>query len=196
MKMKNKIVVALLVLLFSLTAAVSYASASAKQNSEIEARARLAVSCLKKMDWERLSSIAHPIEGVTFSPYAYVEKNAVRLSANRIKKLGAWEKTYTWGVYDGSGEPVKLSFGEYYRKFVYDKDFMNAPEVSVSRYVHKGNSISNIEKFFGNDAAFVEFHCPGTEENAGYDWASLRLVFRKYEGDWRLVGVVHDCWTI
>lgn len=194
--MKNKIAAALFVSLFSLAATVSYASAPAKPSGEIEDIARLAVSCLKNMDWNGLAGIAHPIEGVKFSPYAYVEKNAVRLSANRIKGLGAWKKTYTWGVYDGTGEPIKLTFDAYYPKFIYDEDFMNAPEIGVGRYVQKGNSISNIEEFFGDDAVFVEFNYPGAERNMNLDWASLRLVFRKYEDAWRLVGVVHDSWTI
>ena len=43
----------------------------------------------------------------------------------------------------------------------------------------------------------VEYYFPGfNPEYEGMDWKSLRLVFEKYEDSWKLVGIIHNQWTI
>ncbi len=44
---------------------------------------------------------------------------------------------------------------------------------------------------------FIEYHFSGFEEEyGGMDWVSLRLVFVQEGGQWYLVGLVNDRWTI
>jgi len=46
-------------------------------------------------------------------------------------------------------------------------------------------------------ASFVEFHFTGFDpQYGGIDWSSLRLVFENVGGNWLLIGIVHDGWTI
>jgi hypothetical protein len=158
------------------------------------AHAKLAGEYLKNKDWAKLAGIVHPEDGVIFSPYAYVEDEAVRLTRNEIASLGKDETIYAWGSYDGSGEPIELSFSDYYAEFVYDKDFLNA-EMSVDKYIRTGLTANNIEKVFGVESSFAEFHVLG-DENPEFTWTSLRLIFKRHEGESYLVGVVHDGWTI
>jgi hypothetical protein len=33
-------------------------------------------------------------------------------------------------------------------------------------------------------------------KNEGLGWQSLRLVFEEFEGNWKLVGIIHNQWTI
>jgi len=43
----------------------------------------------------------------------------------------------------------------------------------------------------------VEYHFPGFDKKyEGMDWASLRLVLIEAKDGWKLVGIVHDQWTI
>jgi len=43
----------------------------------------------------------------------------------------------------------------------------------------------------------VEYHFPGIDpQYGGLDWRSLRLVFQQSGGEWYLVGIIHDQWTI
>ena len=191
------------IFLFSVLATILFVLAANAKTSyamdvdgQLLARARFALSCLEAKDWDRLAGVIHPHDGIVFSPYAYVEEDAVKLNAEEVSQLGAGEKIYVWGTYDGSGEPVELSFIDYYRRFVYDKDFMNALEVAANSLIRTGNTESNLGEVFEADDEFVEFHCPGEGPHADFEWASLRIVFRNYRGTWYVVGVVHDGWTI
>jgi hypothetical protein len=105
------------------------------------------------------------------------------------------EQVYTWGVYDGSGEPINLTFEAYYEEFVYSADFAEAEQVAVNERLGQGNTINNIQEFFPQ-SSFVEYYLPGSEEFGGMDWESLRLVFVEDGDTWLLVGIVHDEWTI
>jgi hypothetical protein len=167
-----------------------------KSDIQLYDRARFTLECLKTKDWNRLAGVSHPVDGVKFSPYAYLDENVIKLSTEQIKNLNAEERVYIWGVYDGSGEPIELSFSDYYLRFIYDKDFINAPDVGINRVVRTGNTFNNIDEVFGADTAFVEFHYPGAGPSEDFSWASLRLVFKKYQNTWYLVGIVHDRWTI
>ncbi|HUM37898.1 MAG TPA: hypothetical protein PLQ85_13585, partial [Anaerolineae bacterium] len=103
---------------------------------------------------------------------------------------------YEWGVYDGSGEPIQLTFAAYYQKFVFDHDYTTAVAVSVNERLGMGNSIDNSQEYYPG-AMVVEYHFPGFDpQYGGLDWTSLRLVFQEFEGRWVLVGIIHDQWTI
>lgn len=156
-----------------------------------------AIAALKDYDQEALSKMVHPEKGVRFTPYAYVEADKdIVLTAQQIKQAGSDDKKYIWGSYDGSGEPIELTFEEYYKKFVYDTDFANAKEIAYNETLGKGNSLDNSKEFY-KDAFIVEYHFPGIDpQYQGLDWRSLRLVFEELEGSWYLVGIIHDQWTI
>lgn len=156
-----------------------------------------AIKAMKDYDLEALSKMVHPEKGVRFTPYAYVEADQdIVLTAQQIKDAGSDDKKYVWGSYDGSGEPIELTFEEYYKKFVYDADFVNAKEIAYNETLGKGNSLDNSKEFY-KDAFIVEYHFPGIDpQYQGLDWRSLRLVFEELEGSWYLVGIIHDQWTI
>jgi hypothetical protein len=143
-----------------------------------------------------LSNYVHPVNGVRFSPYAFVKDTDQVFPADKVSSLMADSKVYTWGTYDGSGEPIKLTFLDYYAKFVYDVDFTNAPQMALNHRLGVGNSIDNSSEFYP-DAMIVEYYFPGFDlQYAGMDWRSLRLVFTEYNNIWYLAGIIHDQWTI
>ena len=166
---------------------------SAIDEKELLNRANQTLQHLKNRDFKKLSQYVH--KDVTFSPNASVDKNAVKFTAAKLKSLKLTEK-FTWGSYDGSGEPILLSVADYFKKYVCDQDFVKAPQIRVDALIKTGNTLSNIDKVFPN-AHFVEYHFPGfNPEYEGIDWVSLRLLFEKTDGEWTLVGVVHDAWSI
>ncbi|WP_025690362.1 stalk domain-containing protein [Paenibacillus zanthoxyli] len=169
--------------------------ASAK--SVIAERAAAAVQALKTKDWAALSSMVHSTRGVRFSPYGYVDtaKDIVR-SRSEIAAAGADGTVRTWGAYDGTGDPIKLTFAQYYDKFIYSADFADAPEMGYNQTIGTGNSLNNARNVYP-DAILVEYHYDGFDpQYDGMDWQSLRLVFVKEGGQWMLVGIIHDQWTI
>lgn len=155
------------------------------------------LKALRDRDMEWLSSIVHPDKKLRFSPYTFVDADkTLAFSADEIKTLMNSDKAYTWGSYDGSGEPIRLTFKEYMNVFVYDQDFLNAEEVGYNRYIGQGNTLNNIFDVYP-DGKLLEYHFSGfNPEYAGMDWESLKLIFEEKDGAWYLVCIVHDQWTI
>jgi hypothetical protein len=163
----------------------------------IQYRADEILHALKDNDMKKLAAYVHPDKGLRFSPYASVntEKDIV-IKTSEVPNLLKDATKRIWGAYDGSGEPIDLTFDQYFKKFVYDVDFLEAPQIVFDEVIQRGNSINNIKDAYPN-AKFIEYHFPGFEKKyEGMDWRSLRLVFEQKENIWYLIGIVHDQWTI
>lgn len=152
---------------------------------------------IKERDLAALASRVHPDKGVRFSPYTFVETNKdLRFSPSEIPGLLQSSQIHTWGAYDGSGNPIELTFSDYYDRFVYDQDFANPHLIGNNVPVGTGNTINNISEAYP-DGRFVEFHFTGIDPRyEGMDWRSLSLVFEEKDDTWYLVGIVHNEWTI
>jgi hypothetical protein len=163
----------------------------------IERFARDLVAMLEEADYEALSRHVHPARGLVFSPYGHVDlTSAVHLSREEVARLGKDALPRTWGTADGTGDPIRLTFADYAERYVYDRDYAEAPQVAVDQRLGQGNTLHNLEDAFPG-SAFVEFHFPGEDpQYGGMDWRSLRLVFEELGNRWWLIGVVHDEWTI
>jgi hypothetical protein len=162
----------------------------------LEETAAQVIQALAQKDMTAAAEFVHPEMGVRFSPYAYVREEHQVFMPDEIASLEGSEETYLWGQYDGSGEPIELTFDDYYEKFVYSADFANPEDMAVNARIGQGNTINNIQDFYP-DSSYVEYYFSGFEEQyGGMDWESLRLVFVQEDGAWYLVGVVHDEWTI
>jgi len=168
-----------------------------KNKSNLLSRTIDVIELLKEKDMEGLSEYVHPTKGLRFSPYAFVDvKTDQVFTKEEVAKLGENTEVYTWGNFDGSGDPIKMNFNDYYNRFVYDKDFANPHIIGNNTEVGKGNTINNIHDVY-TEGHFIEFHFTGFEDQyEGLDWRSLILVFEQHEGQWYLVGIVHNEWTI
>jgi hypothetical protein len=165
--------------------------------SIIESRSKEVVALIKAKDMEALSKVIHPDKGVRFSPYSHVDlKSDLVFSAKQIKDIKSDNKQYKWGIFDGSGEPIVLNFDSYYKKFIYDEDFVNAKQVGYNKILGSGNTINNSFEVYPK-AIIVEYYFPGFDpQYSGMDWRSLKLVFEKKADIWYLIGIIHDQWTI
>lgn len=172
------------------------ASSPADMEQRLKTQAAEIAEMLRNRDLDRLKDVIDPETGLTFSPYAYIDtETALRFGPEELPDFQDTKKRI-WGAYDGTGDPIELTFREYFEKFVYDQDFASAPEVSVNALKGTGNSSFNgLEVFPG--ASYVEFHFPGFDpQYAGMDWESLILVLMPREQDWKLCAIVHASWTI
>ena len=165
--------------------------------SIIDKKAKEVLYAIKSKDMDKLSVEVHPTKGIRFSPYSYVnESSDLVFSSKEIKEIKSNATEYLWGNYDGSGEPIKATFSDYYERFIYDADFINAKEVGYNRSIGKGNTENNSFQFYKN-SIIVEYHFPEIDpQYKGIDWRSLRLVFEKLNDAWYIVGIIHDQWTI
>jgi len=190
-------------LAWTLVAALGAACAESSADSVVErpsprASADSIVAALSTHDMRRLSVFAHPTRGVRFSPYAYVDTTSDHVvAAGDVAGLWADAAPVVWGAFDGTGDPIRLTYADFHRKFVYDADFLHAPSVAVdSQPIGRGNTTNNIVEVYPG-ASIVEYHWPGRDPSlSGMDWRSLWIVLEPDGNRWRLVGVVHGAWTI
>ena len=151
---------------------------------------------LENRNEEELATYVHDQKGVVFSPHVYIEEDAITFDKDKIKTFSKETKTYTWGHQDGSGEPIELTPSNYYQEYIFDGNYLKADEVNYDPNEPRGNTKRNISELFPNSHT-VEYYIKGTEENSNMDWKALNLVFEKNaEGEWKLIAIVHDQWTI
>jgi hypothetical protein len=154
------------------------------------------IKLLQEKSGEELSKYVHAEKGLLFSPYVYIEDNAVTFDREKVKQFFEDKDIYTWGTADGSGEPIELTTNDYFSTFIYDRNFEQATNIEFDRKEPRGNSKRNIDVVFANSHT-VEYYIKGTDANGNMDWKALNLVFQQDEqGEWMLVAIVHDQWTI
>lgn len=153
---------------------------------------------LKNKDMKQLAAWVHPEKGLRFTPYAYVDtKTDLVFSRAEVENLRNDSAKRIWRTFAGSGDLIELTFAEYYKKFVYDADFIKKAEITVNTEHGEGTTISNINEVYPKEQYdFVEYYIAGIDPSVeGMDWRSLRLVFENMGGDHALVGIIHDQWT-
>ncbi len=188
--MKKRLLLFVAVLIFSVSVQTF------GQQRQVSAAAKRVVTTLKNKDMRRLATFVHPTKGVRFSPYGFINTETdLIFKKSQVPNLMLLRRTYLWGSYDGSGDPINLGFPGYYQKFIYDSDFARAPQVSYNRKIGSGNTTFNLAEVYPT-GKFVEYYFPGKRKSGGMDWRSLRLIFEKSGARWYLVGVSHDQWTI
>ncbi len=166
-----------------------------QQAASPEEFANLVVHALKNQDMNQFSQSVHPSKGVRFTPYSYVQSTDLTFSSQQIAVIMSDSTLYHWGEYDGSGDPLDLTFADYFARFIYDQDYAQPEQISTNQRLGQGNSIDNSAQFYPN-ATIIEYHFSGFDpQYEGMDWRSLRIVLEQYNGQWFVVGIIHDEWT-
>lgn len=155
------------------------------------------IDLIEAENFSDLNVYVHPSLGVRFTPYTYIDvQNDQVFQASQFQNLSGNPNLYLWGVQDGSGDPIDLTFDDYYDEFIYDQDFIN-PHIYGNNYpIGSGNMINNFSTAYPN-GQFIEFHFTGFDPQfEGMDWRSLSLAFEQQNNTWYLVGIIHGQWTI
>ena len=157
---------------------------------------RQVLTLLKNKEFIQLSKLFHPVNGVRFSPYGFVDTNTNKVfSAEEFLQAIDKKNIIHWGSYDGSGDSILLTAAQYFRKFIYNADFLDAEKSSLNKRIGQGNSLDNLKLVYPG-CNYTESHFSGFDKKyGGMDWTSLKLVFEFYGGRNYLVGIVHDQWT-
>lgn len=180
-----------------LSLAQSTVSSGPTLGNSLLAEATNIMSALSTNDMSTLSLFVPSLNGVRLSPYQYVDvANDIVLTQNDILNLFSLSTIYTWGSFDGSGDPITMTASNYYNEFIYDYNYLIAPQIGQNTILSSGNLINNITSIYPT-ASFVEFYFPGFDpQYGGMDWSSLTLVMENQGGYWKLIGIVHGQWTI
>ncbi|MFK7908360.1 MAG: hypothetical protein AB8B69_24735 [Chitinophagales bacterium] len=138
----------------------------------------------------------HPVHGIRFSPYSYIELKSDQVYAS-TQVMKAWGDTsaVNWGTQDGEGGDILLPFPQYYERYICNKDYKTSKKVKYNETEGTGNMIDNWLEVYPN-AIMVEYYMDGTNPKfGGMDWGLLRLFFEVHHGKWWLVGIAHGEWT-
>lgn len=173
----------------------SYGETETDITREIEEVSQIIIESLAAKDIDTLVAFMSAEKGLLFSPYVFIEKEAVVLKPTEVSALLTSEKVYNWGQYDGSGLPIKLTGAEYIEDFLRMDRFLAPTEVRVDDAQERGNTVNNITTIFP-DAHVIEYFSEGTEANAFNDWESLLLVYELSDSnELVLLAIVRDMWT-
>lgn len=72
--------------------------------------ANMVMQALSTKDAEKLAQYVHPVKGVRFTPYTYVDtERDLVFTPNEIRNFFNNQQRYLWGYYDGSGEEIMLT---------------------------------------------------------------------------------------
>lgn len=166
------------------------------QQDSIKATGRQVLTFLKEQNYEELSKY-FDADGVRFVPYAFIDTaSAKKLTPEDFLEAVAKKWVLTWGSYDGTGDPIKLTVPAYLKKFIYNADYLNAEATAFDAVMKQGNTINNIKQIYPNHH-YIDYHFSGfNQKYEGMDWTSLRLVFKQQDGQYFLVAIIHDQWTI
>jgi len=166
------------------------------ENIEITMLAYRVLEYIRDDDFVSLSHVVHPEYGVVLSPYATIDLTTDRrFTADETAVLDSDTTVYVWGVFNGSGEPIKLTPAEYFEEFVPAAEHLDASLIGINQVVRSGNALENLTGIFPT-ASFVDFHIPGKESSDGPDWRSLRLAFEEFDGYYKLIAIVYNKWSI
>ncbi|MEO5931137.1 MAG: hypothetical protein ABIR47_14490 [Candidatus Kapaibacterium sp.] len=170
---------------------------SARAKQMIAERAAAVISALKSGNTSRLASFVSPTQGLRFSPYVSMDSTRdLVFQKSQLAKLSAGARRYSWGTFDGPEESPRLTFRQYYRRFIYDHDYSRAKRRGYNdEFLGHSTIPNNIPEFYPNGIA-VEYNFPGFNPKFdGMDWKSLWLVFEQEGGTWYLVAIAHDEWS-
>lgn len=157
---------------------------------------------IKNKDFKKLSSKIHPQKGIRFEPYFEQQFVGIHFSINQFKKVYAGHQKYLWGHYDGSGNPIRMSFSNYYKKFIYSKNYAAITPTYIKT---KSPELQLPHNFDGNDSDWatqypngivVHYYYKSTDPLNDMNWSALGLVFENYNNKWYLVAILRDVWQI
>ncbi len=161
---------------------------------ELLSRTADVIQLLSEEDLAGFASEVHPVEGVRFSPYTFVEASHQVFSASALPGFLNDTSLYLWGTEDGTGDPIVKTPEDYFERFVMNTDYAQPDDIQYNNVVQRGSMFVNIPSFYP-DAVFVEHYVAGTAQFGGLDWGSLYVVWEEYDGDWYVIALVHGEWT-
>jgi hypothetical protein len=154
------------------------------------------IHALEQKDMKEVSAHVNEDKGLLFSPYLYIQSESVVFTSDQVERFFQDSSEYVWGHFDGRGNPIQKTPQEYYERFIYVENFIEADEVVYNEIVKRGNLKSNIDEVY-DEVEFVEYFVSGSDEYDGADWRSLILVFDTSDRvKPELVAIIHNQWTI
>ena len=138
-------------------------AAIANTQTDVLKVSRKAVRALKNKDFATLAAMTHPVKGVRISPGEYISPDGhQRFKRAKVASLWSDPKAYQWGLNENSGDPIRMRFSRYYSTYIYDNNYVAAPEIRFDENKPREHTTdSNIPDVYPK-AKVVHFHFPET----------------------------------
>lgn len=115
----------------------------------VEEAASTVMNAIRNKDMKQLAAWVHREKGLRFSPYAYVDtKYDLVFTQDEVEKLMNDSTKRVWRTFAGSGDFIELTFADYYKRFVYDADFIQLAETAVNKGLGQGTMINNLNEVY------------------------------------------------
>lgn len=160
-------------------------------------REQKVILALKQQDMNALAAYVHPVKGVRFSPYMFINPETdLIFSAERIRGFFRDQTARVWGYFEDTATPLKLTNEAYYKSYIYDENYVFADKINFNREIKGSLTAGNVFEVYPKGIV-VEYLC---SKNGNPDedsaWRDLKLVFSAEGKIWYLVGIIHDQWSI
>lgn len=154
------------------------------------------ISALKEENIDNIAKVTSK-EWIRFSPYSYIDIDRhITLKKEELKQAFDSDIQYVRWSQDGTGDPMLMTFKNYFKRYVYDIDFQQMAEKYYDQNFQRGNTINNVEDVY-TGVSTIEFFVPGINpEYAGMDRKGLTLVLQQENNEWKLRAIIHNEWTI
>ena len=169
---------------------------SARAAEIVGAQSRGVVRALQSNDTRTLAQYVHPTRGVTFSPYIFVSpKDNLTFRAGQIRHLANHPKKWDWGQFDGTGDPMKLTWNQFRQNILVPRAYLPSADESFNQIHHNGNIPNNVDEAYPG-AIIARYYLTGANPDyGGLDWRALYLAWRPVGQTWYLVGIAGDQWS-
>ncbi len=175
------------------TAVPGFSSAQAQRI--VGEKSRAVVRALQNNDTRALAKFVHPTRGVRFSPYVNADARDRTIKCSQMPYLANHPCKWNWGEYDGSGEPMNLTWNEFRRKMLVPHSYIPGAREDFNLLSQNGNMPNRLLEVYPG-AIFARYYLPGANPDfGGLDWRTLFLAWRPVGKTWYLVGVANDEWT-
>ncbi|MUK89432.1 hypothetical protein GMD78_13780 [Ornithinibacillus sp. L9] len=151
-------------------------------------------------DMDALADAVHPEKGLVFGPFLQVDHSPVvddhepiQFTAAEIPTLLDNQEMLNWGYHAASGLPIEMTAQEFYDSYVKPTNYVEPDGIFVNELNIRDDYLNYVGERFPESQLVEFFH--DTEDIDTLDWSGLALVFEKYEGNWKLVAIMHDEWT-
>ncbi|WP_010098292.1 ankyrin repeat domain-containing protein [Ornithinibacillus scapharcae] len=167
----------------------------------IKEHADTVFSILAEHNMEELSSHVHPEKGVLIAPFLQVKPNDMSenhepliFHTEEIPSLLQDTTVYRWGDHGSSGLPIELTPAGFFDEYLYTKAQPDTFYVNQQNLSGPEFFTETIRDVFPV-AHMVQYSFYETVKGDDLSWMQLTLIFEEYQGEWKLVGMLHREWT-
>ncbi|SHG55131.1 Ankyrin repeat [Ornithinibacillus halophilus] len=157
---------------------------------------------LKADNMQALQDQVHPEKGLSFAPFLQLqqtpmseEHTPINFDHSEISNFMNDDTIYNWGIHGASGLDIEMTPKEYFDNYVFTAQ--EPDSFYVNQHPHRSPEfLTDVVREVFPDGKIAGFSFDETDESQSeLSWGNLTFVFEEYNGEDRLVAIMHNAWT-